>query len=481
MRKGLPLAVAAVATMLGAACFALPASAATITEFAAVPGSLPGTHITRYVEVGPEGAIWWSENGTEPGIGRITTAGVRLPRIADPDAPADLIRAADGTMYWTGDEGVGRKTPSGAPETVARPGFSEGLGLTAAGAVRWGENVGGTNEGVYRFAGDAWGAAVQAVATAPGSGSVTGMALGPEGHLWVAFPGVDGLRVLDAAGLAVERTVELPPGSGPSRLALGPDGDLWVTMFDADAVDRIAADGSRTRFGLPTGSSPLDIVAGPDGALWFTEYGTDRIGRLTTAGAVSEYAIPTPSTFPIGITAGPDGAIWFAESEAGKIGRLLPEATGPVPGGGGAEPGVSDTTAPRFLRRPDFRPRRFLAAGTATAVSATGVSATAVSATEVSATEMSATAGTRRRGTTLRLDLSEPARVGIRILHGGRRPLGVLRRAVPAGPSRIAFSGRLHGRPLGPGRYRAAVLAWDAAGNLGRAAAAFTVLPLPPR
>ena len=259
MRKGLPLAAAAVATVLGAACFAVPAAGAataTITEFAAVPGSLPGTHITRYVEVGPEGAIWWSENGTEPGIGRITTAGLRLPRISDPDAPADLIRAADGTMYWTGDEGVGRKKPSGVPEPLTRPGFSEGLGLTAAGAVRWGENVGGTSEGVYRFAGDAWGAAVQPLFTTPGSGSVTGMALGPEGHLWVAFPGANLLRVLDAAGLAVERTVELPPGSGPSRLALGPDGDLWVTMFDADAIDRIAADGSRVRFPLPAGSSP---------------------------------------------------------------------------------------------------------------------------------------------------------------------------------------------------------------------------------
>jgi virginiamycin B lyase len=453
MRKGLPLAAAAVAMVLGSACLAVPAGAATIAEYAAVPGSLPGAHVTRYVEVGPEGAIWWSENGAEPGIGRITTAGVRLPRIADPDAPADLLRGADGTMYWTGDEGVGRKTPNGPPEPLARSGFSEAIGLTAGGALRWGETVAGTSEGIYRFAGESWGGATQPVFAAAGSGSVTGMALGPEGHLWVAFPAAHQLRILNAAGLAVEGTVELPPGSGPDRLALGPDGNLWVTMFDADAIDRIGADGSRTRFQLAAGSSPLDIVAGPDGALWFTEFGTDRIGRITTAGAVSEYPIPTANAFPMGIVAGPDGALWFAESEAGKIGRLVPEAVGPVPGlGGNGEPGAPDTTAPRFLRRPLFSPQRFAATGPGA------------------------------RGTVLRLALSEPARVVVRVFHGGRRPLGAFHRSLRAGRSGIRFSGYLHGRPLAPGRYRARILAWDAAGNAAPArGAAFVVLPLPPR
>jgi hypothetical protein len=44
------------------------------------------------------------------------------------------------------------------------------------------------------------------------------------------------------------------------------------------------------------------------------------------------------------------------------------------------------------------------------------------------------------------------------------------RRGLPAGRAFVAFSGRIGRRKLGRGRYRAAVVASDAAGNASRAA-----------
>jgi virginiamycin B lyase len=458
MRVALRFAVVA-AAVCAVALPAAPAAAAQVEELPAVLGALPGTHRPRFLAVGPEGAIWWTENGTEPGIGRITTAGVRMGRIPDPDVPVGIARAGDGTMYWTGEHGLGREPPGGAAEVVARPGFSEGLGFTAGGALRWGESGGGT-EAVLGFAGESWSAAAVAVDSAAGGGNVSGMALGPGGRLWVAFPGRDELRLLDPAGLGPATVLGLPPGSGPTRLARGPGGELWVTMFDAPAIDRIAADGSRTRFPLPPGSGPLDIAAGPDGAMWFTEYGSNRVGRIGPDGSVAEYPIPTPAARPVGIVAGPDGALWIGESEAGMLGRIVPDPAPPGTGGsggGGAAP-TADTTAPHFLRPPRWAPRRFAAAGSGRSPAASRVAP----------------------GSRLRIALSEPAAVTVSIYRrGARRPLRTLRRATSGfGTLSLYFAGRAHGRPLPPGRYVTRVRARDAAGNASALRRApFQVLP----
>jgi virginiamycin B lyase len=518
------------AALLWAAAPAAPAAAASVEEIPLAPGVPAAGHQARFVAVGPEGAIWWSEGGSEPGIGRITTAGVRLGRIDDPDGPLDLLRGADGTMYWTAEHGLGRKPPGAPAETLARPGFSEAIGFSTGGALRWGESDAGA-EVVLGFAGEAWGGMVEAVDAAAGEGTVTGMALGPDGRLCVAFPARDELRLLDPAGLGPATVVPLPPGSGPTRLARGPEGDLWVTEFDAAAIDRFAADGTRTRFPLPPGSGPFDVTAGPDGAIWFTEFGSGRIGRITASGEVSEYAIPAPHSRPMGITAGPDGALWFAESEAAALGRIVPDPpAAPAPGegkGGGGE--GTDRTPPRFLHPPRFAPRSFIPAIRAGARLLAAQSAHLEPprvdvSIFVPGGRKSCRDGVKRlrgpcdpggrvardilealpirtgpdiapsepTGTRLAVALSEPATVTVAIRRAGdRRPLGTLRRrtgssgATGAATLSLHFTGRAHGRPLAPGRYLARIRAIDAAGNASPArTAGFRILdppPLPPR
>jgi hypothetical protein len=97
------------------------------------------------------------------------------------------------------------------------------------------------------------------------------------------------------------------------------------------------------------------------------------------------------------------------------------------------------------------------------------------------------------RGTTLRLRLSEPARVRVDLFLKAKGKLvrgkcvkpsranrsrrrctrlvrkGTFRRTAPAGRSRVAFSGRIGRRALKPGRYRLRATPTDAAGNVGAA------------
>jgi hypothetical protein len=68
------------------------------------------------------------------------------------------------------------------------------------------------------------------------------------------------------------------------------------------------------------------------------------------------------------------------------------------------------------------------------------------------------------RGTTIRYALSEPANVTFAFERRAARTwsaVGKLRRRGHAGPNRLAFSGRIGGRPLRAGSYRLLVTAVD--------------------
>ncbi|HEX3239730.1 MAG TPA: hypothetical protein VHR18_06305 [Solirubrobacterales bacterium] len=463
--RGILLAAAAAASSL---LFAAPAGAVTITEFEIEAGSPPGTHQPRYIHVGPDGNLWYAVVGATPGIGRVSTSGQMLGIINDPLNPSDLVTGADGTVYWVGDDGIGRRTPNGTVQTEAFSDASDAytLALTPGNKLFWTERRSSGSAAICYFE-EGWGEAK--ACGAGGSlvkGRITGLAMLPDATFWAAYYEANEVRRVgvDLAGAVV--TSKLPAGSGPSRIALG-DGRAWVTMFDADAIDSFLPDGARQRFPLPAGTRPNDIAFGPDGALWFTGYNSGTIGRMTTGGAVTLYPIPSANSFPIGIAVGPDGNLWFTESGTGKIGRLVPDPLS----------GTGDSIAPVFTAAPKFQPKRFAVSG-----------------------NKSAPKGTPK-GTKLKLALSEPATVIATIARpspgrkagklcvapgkaksGAKRctrfvAKGSLAKQLPAGPGSIPFSGKLKGKPLAPGAYRATVSAKDASGNLSAATfAAFTIV-----
>lgn len=70
------------------------------------------------------------------------------------------------------------------------------------------------------------------------------------------------------------------------------------------------------------------------------------------------------------------------------------------------------------------------------------------------------------RGTRVSYKLSENAKVVFKIQRvGKKRPVGKLTRTAKSGRNVLAFSGRIGAKALRPGRYRAVIMAVDAAGN----------------
>jgi virginiamycin B lyase len=452
-----------------AAALVLPASAgaATITEFVVPAGEGFPTAQPTFIQPGPGGALWFTDRGGATGsIGRITPAGTFLERILPPaggGSPRDLVAAPDGTVYWTSDVGIARRTTDGTVAGFGVERSTTAIALRADGSLWWSDALSPCMAvDLDRFAPQCL------FPDETLTGRIDDLTPGADGRLWATFSEAGRIRRLatDESDSPLELAV---PGAGPARIALGPDGNMWATMFDAGAVDRITPAGERTRFPLLPGSRPVDIAAGPDGALWITDQEPNRILRLSTGGSVRPFPIPTPASRPVGITAGPDGALWFAEQDGGRIGRVVldgtegaqdvrgPSGGGPRggSGGGGTGGGGRERVAPRFLRAAAFSPARF------------------------------------RAGTTSRLTfaLSEAGRVRIAIERplSGRRVDGrcvkptrrnrsrsrctrystvaTLRRTGALGLNTITFNGRVGGRALPARRYRVSVTVTDAAGN----------------
>jgi streptogramin lyase len=455
-----------------AGALALPASAGAqgITEFPVPAGSGPA-----YLTTGHDGRVWFTANAKGE-IGRISPGGVVQPSIPSAPGPIDIMAGPQGAMYWATPAEVQRRTAAGTVNSFASNSLVTGYAIaSAAERILWTQ--------IYRFSGggsyhynsalayknadstfEATYGLISGGATEP---ILTDVSVAPDGKLWfAAYHSSNILRTTASGGLELKQ--DLASYSYPWRITPGPDGAMWFTEFLGNKIGRITNAGVVTEFDLPRPDvGPSDIVAGPDGALWFTEYldTGNAIGRITTDGKVTEYPIPTPKARAWGIATGPDGNIWFAENVADKIGRLDPSKVEPLGGGGGGGPGA-DKTKPAFQGKVTLSRKRFSVGRASTPFTV----ARAVPS-----------------GTQLRFNLSEPARVTVKIERraSGRRVRGRCRTGARSGkrcktwksagrsltrqglqgPNSIAFSGRLGRKALAKGSYRALITATDAAGN----------------
>ena len=150
---------------------------------------------------------------------------------------------------------------------------------------------------------------------------------GPSSDLWFTENAVNNIGSVSTGGTFAEYTIPTA-NSSPTGIVTGPDGNLWFTESATDGIGRMTPAGVFTEFAVTAGSHPHDIAAGPDGKLWFSEPGTNKIGTMSTSGAgYTEYPTPTTNSSPAQITAGPDGALWFAENNADQIGRITTGGT----------------------------------------------------------------------------------------------------------------------------------------------------------
>ncbi len=272
----------------------------TITEYALPAGSSP-----HGIVKGPDNNLWFSDRGSSK-IGKITTAGVITEYALPTKSWPEHIAVGPDSNLWFVDKGtakVGKITTAGVITEYALAATSEPEGITA----------------------------------------------GPDGNLW--FTNFINNKLAATIGKVTTAGVvtEYSAKSCPSDITSGPDGRLWFSNYCNNKIGKITTAGEITEYALPTNSNPNGITTGPEGKLWFTDRFSSKVGSITTEGAVVEYAAGTSSE-PEGIVTGPDKNLWFAEEGTGKIAMLAPpepgakpiiepiEALAPVPAGVSCSP-----------------------------------------------------------------------------------------------------------------------------------------------
>jgi streptogramin lyase len=281
----------------------------TITEFST---GLSLHSAPQDLVSGPDGNLWFTDDGNPAAVGRITPSGAITEfseGLTDASDPGSLVTGPDGNLWFTDGKAIGRITPDG---TIAE--FSTGLNPHSV---------------------------------------PQDLVLGPDGNLWFINDGNPaGIGQITPSGAITEFSVGLSPGSQPGDIVSGPDGNLWFT--DGEAIGRVTADstgftdpvGTITEFtaGLFSGDEPSGIVSGPDGKLWFADLGCPKaIGRIAPDGTVTEFTAGLIESscclkevlcavyFGVdSIVSGPDGNLWFIDHDGpidGAIGRITPSGT----------------------------------------------------------------------------------------------------------------------------------------------------------
>ncbi len=111
---------------------------------------------------------------------------------------------------------------------------------------------------------------------------------GPDGNLWVAegdfaseygvIPPLSDVDRITKAGVVTQ--IPVPTPDFHLGIAVGPDGNLWISSPDIGNLEQITPAGVVTEYPIPTaGAVGISLATGPDGNLWFTGK-SGEIGRL---------------------------------------------------------------------------------------------------------------------------------------------------------------------------------------------------------
>ena len=300
------------------------------------------------VVAGSDGALWYTNAGPSPSIGRITTTG-KITHYTDPrlTRPFGIAAGPDGALWFTNgsDPGsIGRITTSGALTFFRAPRISEPDWIAAGpGDTLWFTNEAGggfTTPSIERLTTTG----TLTTFTAPSISAPTGIAKGPDGAMWFVnseygATNAGSIGRITTSGTVTEYTY--PDSFGPKDITAGPDHSMWFangsigSSADPSSIERITMGGVVTDFVNSAfgamGSDYLGggggLVEGPDGALWFIDYGSPTaasvsvVGRMTAADAVTTYVTPGRDVAANEIASGPGNAVWFTMGTAG-IGRL---------------------------------------------------------------------------------------------------------------------------------------------------------------
>jgi streptogramin lyase len=326
------------------------------TEFA-VPGNFD--HIAG-LTLGPNGNLWFSETedgttaGEQPAVGEITAAGVAklfpIPQgtTLNPsqgvDAnPGAITTGPDGALWFTENGAIGRITTGGTIQQfpLTTPGaLAQDITSGPDGAV-WFTQEGNNSESTPTWSiGRITTSGVITLYPLPAGTSIAGITGGPGGKVWFteAYTNPDTYKTQAKVGwLTPEgqiKTFRLPSKNERTgilgNITTGPNGELWFLdcwgggsgHTTPGAVGSITAHGHIRMYQFVESESsgsyapdfPNDLIGGPSGKLWFFGEFNNKwgIAKISTSGKLGS-TIPTTGQFASAgdmVNSG-DGEVWF--------------------------------------------------------------------------------------------------------------------------------------------------------------------------
>lgn len=112
----------------------------------------------------------------------------------------------------------------------------------------------------------------------------------------------------------------------PSGLTFDSQGNLYVANFNANSVDRISRDGTRSIFASGGHlKGPIGLVADDGGNIYVANYSGGTVARITPAGIST--VIATDFKKPYYLTLGPGGNLFVSQQEDNSVIRIsLPQS-----------------------------------------------------------------------------------------------------------------------------------------------------------
>src|ERR1700722_8219117 len=245
------------------------------------------------IAAGPDGALWFADDGTTPAIGELKPDGEapEAPEIIEYQLPAashpvQIAAGPEGNMWFTDDGGepaIGEIDPSGE---------------------------------------------IKEFPTRSGS-HPAGIAAGPDGDIWFTDDAGKAAigRLAPQAPAEVVEFEGLDEGSVPGAIVAGSEGALWFADDGTKpAIGKVTPGGETPTIeelsvGLQAGSQPRGISTGAAGNVWFTDPGalSPELGKVSPAGVLSESTtgLGNEDELGEGLAAGADGRLWFALASSG--------------------------------------------------------------------------------------------------------------------------------------------------------------------
>jgi RHS repeat-associated protein len=194
-----------------------------------------------------------------------------------------------------------------------------------------------------------------------------GAAVGPDGSLFIADTYNARIRRVGPDGVITTVAGNGTPGfrgdggpataaqlNGPAGVAVGPDGSLYIADSGNYRVRRVGPDGIITTLagngssgfvgdGSPAAAArltlPTGVAVGPDGSLFIADFWDHRVRRVGPDGVITTVAgngtfgfsgdggpATTAQLYsPWGVTVGPDGSLYVVDSLNNRIRRVGPD------------------------------------------------------------------------------------------------------------------------------------------------------------